>query len=196
MKKSALVAALLAAAAFAATAAPETYVVDPIHSFAYFSIDHLGVSNVRGRFNKSSGKFTMDSAAKTGSVEMVIDTASVDTGDNDKGSRPRSRDEHLRSADFFNVAEFPQMSYKSTSVKFNGDVPAEVDGQLTLLGVTKPVALKIERWVCKDHPMRKKPMCGGDASATLKRTDFGMKYGVPGIGDEVRLTINIEAYKQ
>jgi len=196
MRNSVLLGAVLAAAPLAATAAPETYVVDPIHSFAYFSIDHLGVSNVRGRFNKSSGTFTYDGAAKTGSVEMVIDTASVDTGDHDKGSRPRSRDEHLRSADFFNVAEFPQMAYKSTSVKFNGDAPAEVEGQLTLLGVSKPVTLKIERWVCKDHPMRKKPMCGGDASATLKRTDFGMKYGVPGIGDEVRLSINFEAYKQ
>ncbi|MEJ2174299.1 MAG: YceI family protein [bacterium] len=196
MKNTALLGAVVVAMPLAATAAPETYVVDPLHTFAYFSIDHLGVSNIRGRFNKSSGKFIYDRAAKTGSVEMVIDTASVDTGDNDKGSRPRSRDEHLRGADFFNTAEFPQMTYKSTAVKFNGAAPAEIEGQLTLLGVSKPVTLKIERWVCKDHPFRKKPMCGGDASATIKRTDFGMKYGVPAIGDEVNLSINFEAYKQ
>ena len=196
MKNSVFLGAVLVAAPLATMAAPETYVIDPVHSFAYFSIDHLGVSNVRGRFNKSSGTFTYDSAAKTGSVEMVIDTGSVDTGDQDKGSRPRSRDEHLRSADFFNVAEFPQMSYKSTGVKFNGDVPAEIEGQLTLLGVSKPVTLKVERWTCRDHPMSKKPMCGGDASGAFKRTDFGMKYAVPAVGDEVKLFINVEGYKQ
>lgn len=196
MNRPELLGALAFAVPLAAAAAPETYVIDPIHSFAYFSVDHLGVSNVRGRFNKSSGKFTLDGAAKVAALEVVIDTASVDTGDNDKGSRPRSRDEHLRSADFFNVAEFPQMTYKSSAVKFNGAAPAEVEGQLTLLGVTKPVTLKIERWVCKDHPFRKKPMCGGDASGAIKRTDFGMKYGVPAIGDEIKLSINFEAYKQ
>jgi len=196
MRKTVLLSVLAVAAPLAATAAPDTYVIDPIHSFAYFSIDHLGVSHVRGRFNKSSGNFTLDPAAKTAALEVVIDTASVDTGDHDKGSRPRSRDEHLRSADFFNVAEFPQMTYKSTAVKFDGAAPAEIEGQLTLLGVSKPVTLKIERWVCKDHPMRKKPMCGGDATATIKRTDFGMKYGVPAIGDAVMLSINFEAYKQ
>jgi len=196
MNNHASFAALVLAIPLAATAAPETYDIDPIHSFAYFAIDHLGVSTVRGRFDKSSGKFTLDRAAKTGSVEVVIDTASVSTGDNVKGARPRTRDEHLRSADFFNVAEFPQMTYKSAAVKFNGDAPAEIDGQLTLLGVTRPLTLKIERWTCKDHPMRKKPMCGGDASGTFKRTDFGMKYGVPAIGDEVKISINIEAYKQ
>ena len=86
--------------------------------------------------------------------------------------------EVITSADFFNVAEFPQMSYKSSAVKFNGDAPAEVEGQLTLLGVSKPVTLKIERWVCKNHPMRKKPMCGGDASATIKRviTSYSIHY--------------------
>jgi polyisoprenoid-binding protein YceI len=196
MKRELLIATLTAVVPISASAAPETYVIDPIHSFAYFAIDHLGVSTVRGRFDKSSGKFTLDRAAKNGSLEVVIDTASIDTGDRERGARPRTRDEHLRSADFFNVAEFPQMTYKSTAVKFNGAAPAEIDGQLTLLGVSKPVTLKIERWVCKDHPMRKKPMCGGDATATIKRTDFGMKYGVPAIGDAVKLSINFEAYKQ
>ncbi|MDX1374890.1 MAG: YceI family protein [Burkholderiales bacterium] len=196
MSRHAFLGALALAAPIAATAAPETYVIDPIHSFAYFGIDHFGVSTVRGRFNKSSGKFTLDTEAKTASLEVVIDTASIDTGDHDKGSRPRSRDEHLRSADFFNVAEFPQMTYKSTAVKFDGAAPAEIEGQLTLLGVSKPVTLKVERWTCKNHPFRKTPFCGGDATASIKRTDFGMKYGVPAIGDEVKISINIEAYKQ
>jgi polyisoprenoid-binding protein YceI len=137
----------------------------------------------------------MDRAAKTGSVELNVETASVSTGDNVKGNRPRTLDEHLRAADFFNVAEFPRMTFKSTGVKFAGDNPAEVAGTLTLLGVAKPLTLKVERWVCKDNPMSKKPMCGGNASATLKRTDWGMKYGVPAIGDEIRLWISVEGYK-
>lgn len=196
MKWQLMTAALAVATPLAANAAPETYVIDPIHSFAYFAIDHFGVSTIRGRVHTAGGKFTLDTAAKAGTLEVAFDTASVDTGDKERGSRPRTRDEHLRSADFFNVAEFPQMTYKATAVKFNGDAPAEVEGQLTLLGVTKPVTLKIDRWTCKSHPMRKVPMCGGDASTSIKRTDFGMKYGVPAIGDEVKISINVEAYKQ
>ena len=107
----------------------------------------------------------------------------------------RPRDEHLRTADFFNVAEFPRMTFKSSGVNFAGDNPAEIAGNLTLLGVTKPLALKVEPWVCKDHPMNKKPICGGNASATLNRSGFGMKYGLPNLGDELKLFFSFEAYK-
>jgi len=179
----------------AAMANPENYTIDPTHTSAYFEVEHLGVSNQRGRFDRTSGKFTLDRVAKSGSVELNIETASVSTGDNVKGSRPRTLDDHLKTADFFNVAEFARMSFKSTGVKFVGDNPAEIAGNLTLLGVTKPVTLKVERWVCKDNPMSKKPMCGGNASGSLKRTDFGMKYGVPAIGDEIRLWVSVEGYK-
>src|SRR4051794_22950798 len=98
---------LLAAVPFAAAAATESYTIDPYHTFPNFSVDHLGLSTIYGRFGKTSGKFTVDQAAKIGSVDLSIDSASVDTGDPEKGSRARSRDEHLRSADFFNAAEFP-----------------------------------------------------------------------------------------
>jgi polyisoprenoid-binding protein YceI len=196
MKKAFLAGALLAACPLAAQAQAETYKVDPIHSFPHFGVDHLGVSTIWGRFDKMSGTFMIDRAAKKGSVELAIETASVTTGDTEKGSRPRTRDDHLRQADFFNIAEFPRMTYKSTNVKFNGDAPSEIEGQLTLLGVTKPVAIKVDRWVCKDNPMSKKAMCGGDASGSFKRTDFGMKYGVPALGDEIRLKINFEGYKE
>lgn len=190
-----LLGALALALPLAALANPESYTIDPTHSYAYFEVEHLGVSNQRGRFDRTSGKFTLDRAAKSGSVELNIETASVSTGDNVRGSRPRTLDEHLKTADFFNVAEFPRMSFKSTGVKFAGDNPAEVAGTLTLLGVTKPVTLKVERWVCKDNPMNKKPMCGGNASATLKRTDWGMKFGVPAIGDDIRLWFSVEGYR-
>ncbi len=193
--KKAVLAALAVALPMAASAAPETYAIDPTHTYAYFEVDHQGVSNLRGRFDRNSGKFTIDRAAKTGSVDLVVETASASTGDNVKGSRPRTLDDHLKTADFFNVAEFPRTTFKSTAVKFAGDNPAEITGNLTLLGVTRPITLKLERWVCKDSPMKKGPMCGGNASGSIKRTDFGMKYGVPAIGDEIRLWFSVEAYK-
>jgi len=187
--------ALALALPLSAAAAPESYTLDPYHTYPHFAVDHLGVSTMWGRFDKSSGKFMLDRAAKKGSLELTVETASISTGDNDKGGRPRARDEHLRSADFFNVAEFPRMTYKADSVKFDGDAVAEVSGQLTLLGVTRPLTLKMERWVCKDHPFSKKPMCGGNASGTLKRSDFGMKYGIGGIGDELRLYVEFEGLR-
>ena len=193
--KRALLGAAILALPLAAAAAPESYTLDPYHSFTNFEVDHNGVSTVRGRFDRQSGKFSIDRAAKTGSVELVVETASVSTGDGDKGGRPRARDEHLRTADFFNVAEFPQMTFKSTAVKFTGEAPAEITGNVTLLGVTKPVTLHVERWVCKPHPMNKKDMCGGNLSGTVKRSEFGMKYGIPGVSDEVKLFVGIEAFK-
>ena len=189
--------AVLTIAAFplAASAAPESYTLDSYHTFPNFTIDHLGVSTIYGRFNKSSGKITIDHAAKSGAVDLSIDAASVDTGDQDKGSRARSRDEHLRSADFFNAAEFPKVTYKSTSVTFSGDNPSAVDGNLTLLGVTKPLRLTVERFKCNPPQGTGKERCGGMATGKIKRTDFGMKTGVPNIGDEVTLIIGFEALK-
>ena len=186
--------AVLAVAAlpFAAGAATENYPFDPLHTSVSFSIDHLGLSMIHGRFSKYSGKFAIDRAAKTGSVELNVETASVDTNDNDKGNRPRSRDEHLRSADFFNAAEFPRMTYKSTHVVFAGDTPTVVQGDLTLLGVTKPVAITVERFKCNPATATAKERCGGIATAKIKRSDFGMKRGIPNIGDEVLLAFGFE----
>lgn len=194
MKRSVLCAFALAMP-LAAVAAPESYTLDPLHTFPHFSVEHLGVSNMWGRFGKTSGKFMLDRAAKKASIELSVETASIDTGDNVRGSRPRARDEHLRTADFFNVQEFPHMTYKSTNVKFAGDNPSEIDGQLTLVGVTRPLTLKVDRWVCKDNPNSKKPMCGGNASGAFKRSDFGMKFAIPNVGDEIKLFIEVEAYK-
>ena len=179
-----------------AAAAPETYTLDPYHTYPNFSVDHLGYSTIYGRFDKSSGKFTLDKAAKTASLELAVETASINAADNEKGNRQRSRDDHLRSPDFFNVTEYPRMTYKSTSVKFNDDNPAIVEGNLTLLGVTKPLVLQVERWKCGANPFNKKEMCGGNASGMLKRSDFGMKFGLPvAVSDEVKLMIGFEAYK-
>jgi polyisoprenoid-binding protein YceI len=178
-----------------AVAAPENYTIDPNHTYPHWEVNHLGVSNWRGQFGKSAGKFMIDRAAKAGSVEITVQTASVISGDNDKGSRPRSLDEHLRTPDFFNVAEYPTMIFKSTGVKFNGDNPGSIEGNLTLLGVTKPLVLHVENWKCQPNPFTKKEMCGGNASGSFKRSDFGMKFGLAGVGDEIKLWIQIEGYK-
>lgn len=181
-----LVSSLLLSAG--ASAAPESYTLDPTHTYPHFAVSHLGFSTMHGRFDRTSGKFTIDRAARTGSVEAIIETASISTG-------LQKRDDHLRSPDFFNTAEFPQAIYKSTAVRFNGDIPATVEGNLTLLGITKPVTLTISAFKCGANPMNQKAMCGIDATANLKRSDFGMKYALPGAGDDLKLTIEAEAYK-
>jgi polyisoprenoid-binding protein YceI len=188
--------ALIAAALPAAASATDSYVIDPYHTFVHFEVDHLGVSRIRGHFGKTAGKFTIDQAAKSGSLDVTVQTSSVSTGDSDKGSRPRSRDEHLRSPDFFNVAEFPTMTFKSTKVVWKGDQPGSIEGNLTLLGVTKPLTLNLERWKCGPNPASKKEMCGGNATGTIRRSDFGMKFGVPNLGDELALWIGVEGYKE
>src|SRR5215468_6779886 len=191
----ALAVLVLAAVPLAAAAAPEAFTIDPYHSSVLFAIDHLGLSTVHGRFDKFAGKLSIDRAAKKGDVELTIDTASVDTNDNDKGSRQRSRDEHLRSADFFNAAEFPKMTYKSTNVVFTGDNPTTVEGNLTLLGVTKPVSIKLDRFKCNPATATAKERCGGDGTGKVKRSEFGMNRGIPGISDEMVLTVSFEANK-
>lgn len=193
MRKT-LVALVVAAVPLTAGAA-DTYTIDPTHASVLFAVDHLGLSTVHGRFDKFAGKFSIDRAAKKGDVELAIDTTSVNTNDNDKGSRQRSRDEHLRSADFFNAAEFPKMTYKSTNVVFSGDNPTTVEGNLTLLGVTKPVALKVDRFKCNPATATAKERCGGDATGKVKRSDFGMTRGIPQVGDDLILTVSFEGNK-
>lgn len=180
----------------AAMAAPTTYVIDPLHSFPNFTINHLGMTTIHGRFDKMTGTITLDPAAKTGALEAKIASASVNTGDAKRTDGTRSRDEHLRTADFFNSAEFPDVIFKSTKLNFKGEEVESVDGTLTMLGVTKPVKLNVTSFKCAPHPFNKKPMCGADVQTSIKRTDWGMKFGVPGVSDEVKLTMSIEAYAQ
>lgn len=188
----------VAALPFSAAAQMETYAIDPFHTVPYFEIDHLGFATIRGMFSKPSGKFSIDRAAKTGSLEVAIPTATVNTGDPDREGRPRTRDEHLRTPDFFNSAEFPTMTFRSTAVKFGGDNPETVEGNLTLLGVTKPMALKVERWKCGPDPRTqgKRYQCGGNATGSFKRSDFGMKFGIPNVGDEVKLWMSFYGFRQ
>jgi polyisoprenoid-binding protein YceI len=188
MKRIALAAALAGALASLPAAAAENFTLDSTHTFPSFELNHLGFSIQRGRFNKSSGKVTLDTAAKSGTADITIDAASIDTGYG-------KLEEHLRGEDFFNVAKYPTITFKGDKFAFEGEKVKSVSGNLTILGVTKPVTLTASYFNCADHPMAKKKACGGDFVATIKRTDFGMKYGVPAVADDVTLRIQVEALK-
>jgi polyisoprenoid-binding protein YceI len=183
-------AALFAAAVSApALAAPETYVIDGTHTFARFSYSHFGYSTQVSHFNKTSGKITIDRAAKTGSVDVTIDTTSVDTG------YPLFNG-HIQGEDFLNTEKYPTSTFKSKKVNFNGDKVASVDGDLTIKGITKPVTLTLSSFQCMPHPIVKKDACGANASAIIKRTEFNAGKYAPYVGDEVTLTIAVEAVKE
>jgi len=189
MKRIAIPVALAAlATALPALAAPESYTIDPRHTFPTYEVGHLGYSFQRGRFNKTSGRITLDTAAKTGSAEVTIDAASVSSGVD-------KLDEHLRSEDFFNVAKNPNITFKATECTFDGAKVKTAKGDLTMNGVTRPVVLTANVFNCAPHPMTKKRQCGADFETTVKRSDFGMKYAIPALADEVKLRIGIEALK-
>ncbi len=189
MKKTVIALACLLTAASSAFAATETYQIDPRHTFPVFEVNHLGYSLQRGRFNKATGQIAIDTAAKKGSVQLTIDVASLDMGFADW-------DKHMLSEDFFNVAKFPTMTYQSDKLIFDGDKLVGAEGNLTLLGVTKPVKLTVNSFTLGNHPMTKKAMGGANVSATIKRSDFGMAKLVPAIGDEVKIVVPVEAYKE
>lgn len=181
---------LLAAALLVAVPAlAQTYEVDTRHSHTSWSMPHLGISTYRGKFTRTAGKVMLDRAAKSGVVEITIDPASQQSGD-------ERLDKHLASEDFFNVAKFPAITFKSTKVQFSGDNPSRVEGELTMLGITKPVALQVSSFKCLQHPMRKQEVCGADATATIRRSEWGIKYGLPGLIDDVKLDLQVEAYRQ
>jgi polyisoprenoid-binding protein YceI len=178
---------MLAGLCSTAFAAPETFQFDEAHTYPSFEVNHLGWSTTRGVFQKASGKAMLDFAAKTGSVELTVDAASITTLD-------KKRDDHLRSEDFFNVAKFPKIVFRSDKVKFEGDKVVGADGQLTMLGVTKPVSLAFSQFKCGDHPIYKgKYYCAGDASTTIKRSEFGITIYPGGIGEDVKLNFQVEA---
>lgn len=184
---------LLAIAALSATlmapafAAPDTYTIDPNHTFPTFEVNHLGYSIQRGRFDKTSGTITLDLAAKTGSADITIQTGSIDMGFDEWNKHMDEK--------FFHVDKFPTMTFKSSKFKFKGDKLVAVDGDLTLRGVTKPVTLTVDLFKCAPHPMLKKDACGADATTTIKRSDFGMSEFIPFVGDEIKIAFGIEAVK-
>lgn len=189
MKKQLAILALAIAAAAPAVAAPETFVADSTHTFSRFSYSHFGYSTQLSRFNKNSGKVVFDKAAKTGSVDITIDTKSVDTG-------YATFDEHIQGEDFLDTAKYPTAHFKSTKVIFEGDKPVKVEGNLTLKGVTKPVTLTVTSFQAMPHPMLKKDAIGANAWTVVKRSEFNAGKYAPYVGDEVRIDVAIEAIKE
>jgi polyisoprenoid-binding protein YceI len=181
--------ALTSLVAGTAVAAPETYEIDSRHTFPSFEVNHLGFSTQRGRFNITTGTVTLDKAARKASAEVSIDVRSIDTG-LDK------LEAHLVAEDFFDAARHPTITFKSTASHFKGDKLVGLDGNLTMRGVTKPVKLKVNAFHCALNPMVKKDACGADAVTTVKRSDYGINYAIPAVGDEVKLLIQIEAHKK
>ena len=182
-------AAVLATLSGAAFAAPETFVIDGAHTFPRFSYSHFGFSTQLSRFNKTSGKIVLDREAKTGSVDVVIDTTSVDTGfDVFNG--------HIQGEDFLSTEKFPSATFKSTKVRFEGDKPVAVEGDLTIKGVTKPVTLTLTSFILQPHPMLKKDAIGANATTRISRTEFGAGKYAPNVGDEVTIDLAVEAIKE
>lgn len=189
MKKQLASLVLALAAASPVLAAPEIYTVDGTHTFPRFSYSHLGYSTQLSRFNSTSGKVVYDAAAKTGTVDIVIDAKSVDTG-------YATFNEHIQGEDFLDTAKFPTATFKSTKVVFDGDKPAKIEGQLTIKGVTKPVTLTVTDFKAAPHPMLKKNAIGANAWTVIKRSEFNAGKFAPYVGDDVRIDIAIEAIAQ
>ena len=182
-------AAAIVALSGSAFAAPETFVIDGAHTFPRFSYSHFGFSTQLSRFNKTSGKIVLDREAKTGSVDVVIDTKSVDTGfDVFNG--------HIQGEDFLSTEKFPTATFKSTKVRFEGDKPVAVEGDLTIKGVTKPVTLTLTSFILQPHPMLKKDAIGANATTKISRTEFGAGKYAPNVGDEVTIDLAVEAIKE
>ena len=178
--------ALVTLAAGSAMAAPVTYTVDGSHTFPRFSYSHFGYSTQLSSFGKTTGTVVFDAQAKTGAVDIVIDTTTVNTGFADFNG-------HIQSEDFLDTAKFPKATFKSTKVVFEGDKPASIEGQLTIKGVTKPVTLTVTSFQAMPHPMMKVPALGANAFVTIKRSEYNAGKYAPYVGDEVRIDIAIEA---
>jgi len=180
--------ALSAALAAAPTFAQEVYVLDARHTVSTFEVTHMGFSQQRGSFPLNSGKVTLDRAAKKGTIDVSIAATSL-------AISPALLN-LVKSEEFLNVEKFPTMTYKSADIVFDGENPIGANGDFTMLGVTKPVALKFTTFKCGPNPFNKRPMCGGEATTMFKRTDFGMKAALGAASDEVKITIAFEGAKE
>jgi polyisoprenoid-binding protein YceI len=182
------IAALVAAGFIAPVAAePATYTIDPTHTWSAFEADHSGLSVWRGKIKAQSGSIVLDRAAKTGTIEVTMDMSTTSTGNG-------ALDTHIKGAEGgFDVAKFPTAVYKGTFTKFDGDLPTEAKGDLTLHGVTRPVELKILKFTCKQNAMLKREACGADATATFERDAFGVIVGKGVHGMSTLLRIDVEA---
>lgn len=172
-----------------AMAEAEYYDIDPEHTFPHFAIDHLGLSTMYGRFDQTTGRLMIDHQRKNGFIDIKIAAVSISTGF-------AKRDKHLRSPDFLNVMEFPDITYKSRNITFGDNGTALVEGDLMILGVTKSIPLNVNRTRCGTNPLTQAYTCGFEATAEIKRSDFGSTYGLPNVGDTMKLWFEVEAIRE
>ena len=180
--------ALVAVLAAAPVVAQEVYVFDARHTTPTFEVTHIGFSQQRGLFGNTTGKVTLDRTAKKGTIEVSIASASL--------LMAPALQTLVKGDEFLNVEKFPTMTYTSSDLVFDGDNVVGANGNFTMLGVTKPVALKLTSFKCAPNPFNKKPMCGGEATATIKRSEFGMKAALGAASDDVRIVIAFEGVKE
>ena len=169
----------------------EQFKIDPNHTFVHFAVVHTGVSSVRGRFNVPKGSASLDAAKQEATFDVEIDTRSLDTG-------VKQLDGILIGESFFDIGKFRTATFSGRAVRFAEGVPAEFEGNLTLKGITRPVQLTTERFVCQQVTVLvvKHYVCGGDLTATLKRSDFGLSKYLSMVSDDVRITISVEAIRE
>lgn len=189
MKKTFAALALAALVSAPAFAAPETYVVDSAHTFPRFQYNHLGFSTQEHGFSHTTGTIVWDREARTASVDITIDATSIDAGS-------AMFNQHLQGEDFFDTAKYPTITFKSTAVRFDGDKPVAVDGNLTIKGITHPATLTLTNFTAKQHPMLKKDALGANATTKIVRSEFNNGKYAPYVSDEVTLNISVEAQKQ
>ena len=187
--KRAIILAIAAGLSVSAFAASETYVIDNNHTYPSFSYTHLGFSTQQSKFDKTTGKITIDRAAKTGLLDVTIDTKSVNTG-------AEVFNGHLKGDGYFDVEKFPVITFKSSNFKFDDNKVTAINGDLTIKGITKPVTLAVTSFNCAPHPFTKKEMCGANASTKIKRSEFNAGKNAPAVSDEVTLNIVVEAVKE
>ena len=189
MTKMALPALALVLAAGSALADPVTYTIDPAHTYPSFEADHFGgVSVWRGKFDRTSGNVVLDRDKGAGTVEITVDTASIDFG------MPKLN-EHAKSAEMFDVAKYPTATYKGTLAGFKDGLPSEVHGELTLHGVTHPLNLTIRSFKCRTYPDNKEH-CGADVAGSFSRADYGISYGAKyDFNMQVKLAIQVEGVR-
>jgi polyisoprenoid-binding protein YceI len=169
--------------------AAESFVLDPGHTFPSFEISHQGVSLMRGKFNRTQGRVVLDPTGPDSRIEVSVDASSGDTGHDGLNQK-------LLGSPFFNTSQFPEIRFVSTEVTYKDGKPVSATGNLTLLGVTRPLTLDIRDFACTRQFLTLRPLCGADVHASIKRSDFGMNYGIPLIGDEVKLAIEVEGIRE
>jgi len=172
-----------------ATDTPAVYLIDPAHTHIQWEVRHFGTSTSRGRFDDISGHVTLERAAQRGEAAITIGTASINSG-------VAPLDTILRSHSFFDVKNYPQAYFVASQFRFAGGQPVELRGELTLHGASQPVSLRAASFNCYEHPVLKREVCGGDFEAEFSRSGFNITYGLPVVGDTVKLQIGIEAIRQ